>query len=44
MYWASLQLGPLMLEPGNHSLEVRALSRPGRTVMQLKAVWLERVE
>lgn len=44
MFWASLQLGTLSLEPGDHSLEVRALSRPGKTVIQLKAVWLERLE
>ena len=42
--WAPLTLGTLALEKGRTQLVVKALTRPGKAVMELKAVRLRRVE
>lgn len=36
--WATLELGTLKLTPGRTTLRIRALSKPGRVVMDVKAV------
>ncbi|NQT25174.1 arylsulfatase [candidate division KSB1 bacterium] len=36
--WATLSVGLLQLNPGKYQLKVKALSRPGNIVMDLKAV------
>ena len=42
--WANLRMGQARLEKGPARLRVKALSKPGRTVMQLKSVSLRRLE
>jgi len=42
--WASLKMGKITLEKGVDKFVVRALSKPGKAVMELKAVRLERIE
>jgi len=42
--WAPLAMGTISLAKGKTRLTVRALSKPGRQVFDLKAVRLERVE
>jgi arylsulfatase A len=42
--WATLPLGALDLEAGRASFQLRALARPGASVMDLKAVRVRRVE
>lgn len=41
--WASLDLGSLELEPGRTTLRIRALTKPGRVVMDVKAVEVTKV-
>ncbi|GAG19545.1 unnamed protein product [marine sediment metagenome] len=42
--WASLTLGTVTIPKGRTRLYVRALTRPGRTVIDLKAVRLRQVD
>jgi arylsulfatase A len=42
--WATLTLGALDLRPGRSRLNVKALSKPGESVMELKAVRLSRLD
>jgi len=42
--WAELTLGVVALPAGRTQLDVRALSRPGRSVMELKAVRLRQLQ
>jgi arylsulfatase A len=42
MEWANLSAGRLQLPQGKARLTVRALSKPGKSVMELKAVTLQR--
>jgi arylsulfatase A-like enzyme len=41
--WAPLKMGKITLAKGVNKLVVRALSKPGKQVMELKAVRLERI-
>ena len=41
--WASLDLGSLELEPGRTTLRIRALTKPGRVVMDVKAVEVTKI-
>ena len=43
MEWGTLRAGVLKLPAGKTQLSVRALSKPGRTVMDLKSVTLKRL-
>jgi arylsulfatase A len=40
--WATLEMGTVRLEPGTAELTVRAIRKPGREVMELKAVQIVR--
>jgi arylsulfatase A len=42
--WAPLMLGTLALEKGRTNLTVKALTRPGKAVMELKAVRLRSLQ
>ena len=42
--WESLEMGSLRLPEGRTGLVVRALTRPGNSVMELKAVSIQRLD
>jgi hypothetical protein len=43
MDWATLRVGVLKLPQGQTKLTVRALTKPGESVVDLKAVALKRI-
>jgi hypothetical protein len=44
MEWATLPAGTLQLEKGKSTLTVQAITKPGREVMDIKAIVLKRTE